>query len=117
MSGPENTCRYHRLHGYGIPVDPSKEGKFVQLADGSYKPGIFVKDQSVNLDFSKMYLDDAVAFIRDLYVELDKARPGRVSNKHAIDCLNQAVYAADREAVERHGYSGSEDERNVVVPY
>lgn len=85
--------------------------------------GVTVSDQTVTLDFSSdngLYFfrlqNDAVAILRDLYVSL-QARNPRKQNPDIINHLNQAIYTADRAAVERHGYSDSEVERNLPVPY
>jgi len=118
-NSPKDTARHHRLHGYMIPADPAKAGGIVLLQDGHACQGISIEGQKVTFDFSKpnsLYPDDAVALLRDIYRALQVASP-RPRNATVIAHLNEAIYEADRAAVERHGYSNSEAERNVPVPY
>lgn len=50
-----------------------------------------------------------------MYVSLQKSRPDQY-NEEIIGYLTKAIYAADRRAVAKHGYSWSPNERDLPVP-
>lgn len=111
----QQTWREMRLYGVSnVTSDPGK--RMLDIADGVLREGVTVKGEELTFDFSKIYPDDAVAVLRDLYTRLQRRNP-RPVNDAVIEHLNKAIYDADRDAVKRHGYSFDEKERTLPVPY
>jgi hypothetical protein len=69
----------------------------------------------LTLDFSRVYPDDAIAVIREMYSYLNTAYPSHW-NEQILGHLREAIYTADKRAVERHGYSFSPVERDLKLP-
>ncbi len=109
-----DSCRGYRLYPHEYAMDNAKTGN-MRFSDGQIRPGIDVKDQILSIDFAKVYPDDAMAIIRDMYMALNKARPDEYNEK-IIGRLTEAIYDADRRAVAKHGYSWSPNERDLPTP-
>ena len=117
-----NTARGHRLFGYDLERDPTKERDRMNIRfkdNEKVRKGISIKGQVVTLDFSKenhLYMDDALALIRDAIVRLDESMPHQ-RNKEAVKCIQKAIEQFDLRAVERHGYSGDKEEQSLTDVY
>ena len=117
-----NTARGHRLFGYNLERDSKKESEktILRFKDNeNVRKGISIKGQVVTLDFSKansLYMDDALALIRDGIVVLDESMPHQ-RNKEAVKFIQKALEQFDLRAVERHGYSGDQEEQSLTAVY
>ncbi len=74
------------------------------------------KFPNFTIDGKNKYADDVMGLIRDVYASYAK-NGNDPENDKIVELLNQAIFWADRRGVRRHGYSGSEEEKNYVVPY
>lgn len=109
------TDRAKRLFNQTYPVDDKKEGS-MWWKDGELREGITLDGQKITFDFKRVYADDAIALIRDIYSMYNERYPSN-NNASIIHHLNQAIYEADRRAVSKHGYSYNEEEANLKTPY
>jgi len=91
----EKRCVPQPLQIYNIKI--SKDGKFI-------------------INGKTRFADDVVGIIRDVYVYY-KDNFGEKYNKEAIEKLQEVIRIMDQRAEERHGYSGSEEEKSFVPWY
>nr|QYA18542.1 hypothetical protein KOM_12_273 [Clandestinovirus] len=87
-----------------------------QLFDGASVEGNVLKF-AMNDGNDGLYPDDIVGVLRDLYQSFVNFNPNDHYNVKILQHLQSAIELADRRAMERHGYSGSERERTYQVSY
>ncbi len=109
------TDRAKRLFRQTYPIDDTKEGS-MWWKDGELREGVTLHGEKIVIDFEQVYADDAIALMRDIYSMYNERYPSNY-NASIIHHLNQAIYEADRRAINRHGYSGDKEEANLKTPY
>lgn len=118
----EHGARQRRLESQTWEEDTNKKGVLL-WKDGEIFPGVTVSGSTISFTMNSpeqgngLYPDDAIAVFRDLYqFYINKFGPNKY-NENIVAHLQSALEEADRRAVERHGYSGSERERTYVPAY
>lgn len=117
----EHGPRQRRLETQIWPVDPAKTG-VVPWKDGELFRGASVSGSTLTFTMNDMqnrglYPDDVLAVFRDLYAFYLKKHGECDFNKTILHALRTALETADKRAVARHGFSGSERERTYVPNY
>lgn len=109
--------RQLRCEPQSWPTDSNKEGT-MRLADGNLGRHIEIKNSDLVAHFNDgkkgCFVDDVLARLRDILI----ARPNK-SKRHlkAIELIQLAIGELDTHAVETHGYSWDQEERDYVPPY
>lgn len=113
-----STSRERRLYAEKInyATDDSKSLR-MRLADGNLimengdqVHGVTISGSKITFDMEVVYFDDVVA----LLLSQMKTLP---DGEHVRAALRHAIAIADMRAVEKHGYSRSEEEAKLEVPY
>lgn len=112
MTSPRERRLYTQYH----QVDTKKEKKILKWVDGQVCPGVTIDGSEITFDTAKVYPDDMLAVVRDMIYLLNLTNPDE-HNENALTHLKTAIYEMDKRAVKRHGYSYSEAERNLTLPY
>jgi hypothetical protein len=125
-----STSREQRLYAQDYQQDPLKtltDGRSrlpvlryldgpLLTQSGAVKDGVRVSGQEITFDMSKLYPDDVMGIVRDMYEYLNRNKPD-FNNRTIIRHLNNAIREADRRAVRIHGYSCAPEERDLALPY
>jgi hypothetical protein len=95
----------HAVSTTGLPFDASTQSNFAKVIPGTYGP-ITVQENGDIVISREAYADDVLAFVL-----------GCISSNPTIDPLTKqnlgvVIDMFDARAVFRHGYSGSEEEKN-----
>jgi len=64
----------------------------------------------------KKYADDVVGILRDVYAYYSDTY-GEKYNKDAVEHLYSVIEIMDKRASEKHGYSGSKEEKTYIPWY
>ena len=93
-----------------------KKKGVLKFEDG--KLGKHVEGEEMHIKFngedSGCYPDDVIGVIRDVLCSFENPDKYTVE---AISLLQKAIEVLDKRAVEKHGYSWSENEKNYTPPY
>lgn len=118
----EHGARQRRLEAQVWEEDANKKG-VILWRDGELFPGVVINGSTISFTMNSpsqdngIYPDDALAVFRDLYQFYLNKFGANKYNQIIVGHLQSALEEADRRAVERHGYSGSELERTYVPKY
>lgn len=105
---------------WSVDATESKQG-VIRWKSGELFPGATVEGNvlkfTMNDGENGLYPDDVLGVLRDLYQVYVDSNPKDTFNVEIVEHLQKAIETADKRAVSRHGYSGSDRERTYQVNY
>lgn len=113
------TSRQLRCEPQKWEVDQNKKSDVLKFKDGMIRNNVFVLNNVLSFvckrrDGFGCYPDDMLAIIRDVLMSYNSDEK---HTQNAILKIQEAINELDQRAVEIHGYSNSEEEKNYVPPY